>query len=122
MIAGEQEILRTADSRALVGRLIEVLGPTLVSTLAGSTDTHAAMTWATPDGPKPNMEALTRLRCAADAWRAISEVEGDDIARAWFIGGNSWLSEDAPVTAIREGRFTEVTTAVTACVEDTFSG
>lgn len=122
VIADEQETLRMADSRALVRRLTQVLGPTLVSPLAGATNTRGATTRVTPEGPNPNTEAIKRLRCAEAAWRALSEAESDDVARAWFVGGNPRLGEDTPVTAIREGRFTEVVNAVRSFVHDSFSG
>lgn len=122
VIADEQEALRAAHSRALVGRLTEVLSPLLVSTLAGSADTQAATKWARPAGPGPEVEATERLMVAEQAWRAIREAEGDDVARAWFVGGNPRLNDDTPTTAIREARFAEIATVFRALMDDSFSG
>lgn len=119
---GEQPATVAADSNTLVRRLIIALGPTLVSTLAGATQPGAASGWSAPDGPTPDAGALLRLRCAHVAWLNVSAAEGDDVARAWFVGGNPWLREDTPITAIREGRFGDVAIAVKACVHDSFSG
>lgn len=103
-------------------RLNDVLGPTLVSTLAGSKDVRAAIRWAQQEGPAPHAEEVRRLECAEDAWRKVSALEGDDVARLWFVGGNPWLNEDTAITAIREGRFKQVQNAVQALIDDSFSG
>ncbi|MEV7608527.1 hypothetical protein AB0N61_03495 [Microbacterium sp. NPDC089320] len=111
-----------APTRALARRLTAVLGPTLVSTLAGSKDLRAATGWGSPNGTLPSAYASLRLECAYDVWHKISAAEGDDVARAWFVGGNPWLGDDSPITAIREGRFGDVINAAKACVDDSFSG
>lgn len=111
-----------SEIRRLAHHLTDVLGSTLVSTLAGSTDTRAAAGWGHADGSAPNTEAILRLECAEDAWRKISGAEGDDVARAWFVGGNPWLHGDTAITAIREGRFDEVAIATRAYLEDSFTG
>ncbi|MDR6144105.1 hypothetical protein QE375_003659 [Microbacterium foliorum] len=111
-----------APARALARHLTAVLGPTLVSTLAGSKELRAATGWRSPDGPLPSADASLRLECAYDAWQKVSAIEGVDVARAWFIGGNPWLGDDSPIAAIREGRFEEVANAARACVDDSFSG
>lgn len=119
-----QPMARTdaAPTRTLARHLMADLGPTLVSTLAGSKDSRAATGWGSPDGPLPSTHAALRLECAYDAWQRVSAAEGDDVARAWFVGANPWLGDDSPVTAIREGRFDEVANAATACADDSFSG
>ena len=40
--------------------------------------------------------------------------ESDHVARAWMIGGNPFLGEDTPLTAIREDRGGAVIAAVQA--------
>lgn len=52
----------------------------------------------------------------------MSAIEGDDVARLWFVGANPWLNEDTAVTAIREGRFKQVRDAVQALADDSFGG
>ena len=111
-----------SEIRRLAHHLTDVLGSTLVSTLAGSTDTRAAAGWGHADVSTPSTEAMLRLECAENAWRTISGTEGDDVARAWFVGGNPWLHGDTAITAIREGRFDQVAIAVRAYYDDSFSG
>ncbi|MER7447543.1 hypothetical protein [Microbacterium sp. NPDC097977] len=115
--------MRTPTQSAdLVQYLNEALGPTLVSTLAGSKETQIALAWAQEHGARPDAAALSRLEVAGSVWRTVREAEGDDVARAWFIGGNPWLRDDTAITAIREGRFEEVIAAAQALVDDSFSG
>lgn len=111
---------RRAD---LVRHLTSVLGPTLVSTLAGSKDTRAAIAWSSEDVPHPDADAIRRLECAEAVWRKVCDAEGPDVARLWFIGANPFLhGEDTAITAIREGRFDEVAGAAQALVDGSFSG
>lgn len=111
-----------SDIFLAVERLIRRLGVTLVSTLAGASNTRAGLAWITPDLPGPSPAATLRLRCAAEVWRKICDVGGGDVARAWFIGANPWLNDDTVITALREDRFTQVDAAVDAFLNDTFSG
>lgn len=93
-----------------------------MSTLAGSKDTRAAIRWARQEGSEPDGEAILRLECAQETWRRVSAIEGDDVARLWFVGANPWLNEDTAVTAIREGRFKQVRDAVQALADESFGG
>lgn len=101
--------------------LISVLGPTLVATLSG-VDRSVARSWMSSDGDVPSGEVAERLLFARDAWQRVSAAEGDDVARAWFVGGNPWLKDDTAIMAIREGRFAEVSAAAQALVDDSWSG
>lgn len=103
-------------------RLIATLGGTLVSTLAGSKDVKAAHRWARADGPKPRPITEEKLRFAYEQWQKVAQVEGETVARAWFIGANPWLNYDTPVLAIREGRFADVNAAANALSNDAFGG
>jgi hypothetical protein len=103
--------------RELSRRLIAALGPTLVAALAGSKDRTAPHEWVKVDGSEPAAEALPRLACAYETWRKVAESEGENVARAWFVGGNPWLGESTPVTAIREDRLEEVGCAAQALVD-----
>lgn len=109
------------EIRECVRRLNDRLGPTLVSSLAGSTDPQHARTWVT-GAVGPSTEATQRLRTAYAAWCNVSEAEGDAVARAWFIGANPWLDDGSPVNALRHGRLDAVARAADAIVEDSFSG
>ncbi|CAH0123734.1 hypothetical protein SRABI98_00031 [Microbacterium sp. Bi98] len=107
----------------LARRLTDALGPTLVATLAGSKDTQGPIEWSRSDGARPDREVIRRLDCAELVWRMVSDAEGADVARLWFVGANPFLrGEDTVISAIREGRFQEVKTAAQALVDDSFSG
>lgn len=110
------------DIHEVVRRLNTHLGPTLVAALSGTKDRRQPIRWAKPDGPAPGADFENRLRLARRVWLAIADAESDSVARAWFIGGNPRLSEDTPLTAIREDRHREVVAAATAFLEDTYDG
>ena len=109
------------DIREIIRRLNAGLGPTLVAGLSGSTDRSVSRLWAQLGGPLPSDDEELRLLCAYAQWRAVAATEGEDVARLWFIGSNPWLKQDAPVDAIREGRFREVAAAAGAMVSEAFS-
>jgi len=107
------------DIHEVVRRLNNHLGPLLVATLAGSKDPKLPHKWAKPvGGSMPGPAFQKRLLLAHRVWIAIADAESDAIARAWFLGGNPFLGEDTPITAIREDRHKEVAQALTAFLED----
>jgi len=65
---------------------------------------------------------MRRLQFAHEQWTRLAEAEGEDVARAWFIGANPWLDDDTPITAIREDRFDEAGQAAQAVIDDSLSG
>jgi hypothetical protein len=107
------------DIHEVVRRLNSHLGPTLVATLSGAKDPKASHRWAKAGGGEPRTPAEQRLRTAHRVWLMISGAENDHIARAWFIGANPRLGEEAPVMVLREGRITDVVEAANAFVEGT---
>lgn len=117
IVAGHNETLRM-DIHELVRRLNSHLGPLLVAALAGSKDKKLPYKWAKPDGPTPGPAFQKRLQLAHRIWISIADAETEAIARAWFIGGNPFLGEDTPITAIREDRHKEVLRALKAFLED----
>ena len=90
----------------------------LSSTLSGSKDSKLAYKWATPQGPKPGPAFEKRLQLAHRVRLAIADAENEAIARGWFVGGNPFLDEDTPVTALREVRHKEVVHTLSAFLED----
>ncbi|WP_369831122.1 hypothetical protein [Cryobacterium sp. M15] len=110
------------DIREITRRLNAALGGTLVAVLAGSKDTKASHKWAKEGGPQPRPEAIKRLAFAYEQWQKVAEVEGEHVARVWFIGANPWLDYDTPANAIREDRLKEVSRAADALIDDSFSG
>jgi hypothetical protein len=106
-----------------ISRLLTAsLGATLVAALAGTKDTKISYKWARPNGPSPRPAAMRRLQFAYTQWLVISEAEGEDVARMWFLASNPWLNESTPIDAIREGLFRETAAATAAMIEDTFAG
>jgi hypothetical protein len=103
----------------LARQLVQHLGPTLVAVLAGVRDRKLPHKWATEGGPTPRPEALQRLQVAHRAWVAVASSEGDDVARAWFIGANPRLDEVPPYEAIRDGEFRKAMAAAAAFVDGT---
>lgn len=110
------------DVREVTRRLNAALGGTLVSALAGSKDAKSSHKWAKEGGPQPRPEAVKRLTFAYEQWQRVTEVEGEHVARVWFIGANPWLDYDTPVNAIREDRLKDVARAAQALIDDSFSG
>lgn len=106
-------------SAELARQLVSHLGPTLVAAMANVRDRKLPHKWAHEGGPTPRPDALTRLQVAHRAWSTLATAEGDDIARAWFIGANPRLGEMPPYLAIREGEFNRVMAAAAAFVDGT---
>lgn len=119
--AAYQRVIRL-DIREVARRLNAALGGTLVAALAGSKDLKASHKWAKEGGPQPRPEATKRLNFAYEQWQKVVEVEGEQVARVWFIGANPWLDYDTPTNAIREDRLKEVARAAQALIDDSFSG
>lgn len=110
------------DIQEVTLRLNGALGGNLVASLAGATDLNLSSEWARVGGLQPGAEAVVRLRFAYEQWQIVSDVEGEDVARLWFIGASPWLDCDTPVNAIRNGLLKQVAHAAHAVVEDAFSG
>lgn len=100
------------DIHEIVRELNLSLGPTLVASLAGSKDRKLPIRWAKSDGPEPRADATRRLTFAHRQWTLLAAADGEHVARQWFIGGNPFLRENTPITAIREDRHAEVAGAV----------
>ncbi|WP_167756822.1 hypothetical protein [Orlajensenia leifsoniae] len=106
------------DIHAVAKELNAALGPTLVAALTGSKDTKLPIKWAKPDGTTPGPDFNRRLKFAHRMWRAIEAVEGEHVARAFFIGSNPSLGERTPLTAIREDDHSDVAAAVDNFLRD----
>lgn len=122
MTKRETESTMVSDPRELVRALTEVLGPTLMAALAGEQDASVVKSWSSAHGPSLSPWAAERLRFAAEQWQKVAGAEDPNTARAWFVGANPWLQDDTPANAIREGRFTDVSRAAQALIDDSFSG
>lgn len=108
--------------REVVRQLNSALGATLVAALSGSKDPRISYKWARESGPEPKPAAVQRLLLAHRAWRLVSEIEGEHVARLWFIGANPWLDEISPIEAISKLESKKVMNAAQAMIEDSFAG
>jgi hypothetical protein len=100
------------DIHDIVRELNAALGPTVVAALSGSKDRKLPIRWAKADGPAPRTDATRRLTFAHRSWTLLAAADGEHVARQWFIGGNPYLNENTPITAIREDRHEDVANAV----------
>jgi len=105
----------TATTADIARFLQEVLGPKLTAHLAGISNHRTVATWAT-GANKPRPDAEARLRLAYQIVHLIQADESLHVVRAWLIGLNPQLDDEAPATAIRDGRFREVLTAARAFI------
>jgi len=108
------------DVRAVATHLVARLGPTLIAALSGSSNRRISYDWAQGKGLGPGDPAVPRLLLAQRVWDVVSDAEGDNVARLWFIGANPWLGDVTPIGAIRELRVDEVMNAARAMAEDQF--
>lgn len=98
---------------ALVRELRELLGARLVAYVADVKETRAVHEWA-DDARTPNAATVRRLRVALQVALAIAEVDGHEVAQAWFQGLNPQLDDRSPARLLREGDLDEVGPAVIA--------
>lgn len=114
--------LRTAaHSEALQGSAYEisvelerVLGHNLVAVIVGK-DPRTVTRWVRKD-TTPSTTDERKLRDTYQVYRLLSAVEGDHTIRAWFMGMNPQLDDEAPAEAIAEGNFKAVMSAARAFV------
>lgn len=101
------------DIAGVVKQLQEILGGRLVSHLAGSKDPKAVTNWG--EGTRaPRDAAERRLRTALQIVEILQASESEHVVRAWFIGQNPQLEDEAPATALAEDRFKDVLGAARA--------
>ena len=51
-------------------------------------------------------------------WHQIASADGNEVARAWFVGSNPTLDESSPIEAIRDGDFQSVIDAAQEFIEE----
>ncbi len=86
---------------ALVRSLQDVLGQRLVAVLAGVSDAKAVGKWARGERA-PHPEAERRLREAFHITQLLLQSESAETLRAWFIGMNPDLDDQAPALLLAE--------------------
>jgi hypothetical protein len=97
--------------------LQEALGQKLVAYTVGVGDPKTIGRWAANERA-PRSENEERLRATFYIFRLLSEVESSHTIRAWFAGLNPLLGEEAPATAVREGRLREAVAAAKAFISE----
>jgi hypothetical protein len=113
--AHRQTVESTPDDMARF--LQDALGQKLVAYITNVSGPRTVARWVSNER-SPNASAEERLSVAFYAFRLLSDVESSHVVRAWFAGLNPLLDEEAPATAIREGRYREALAAVKAFVSD----
>jgi len=94
--------------------LADLLGTTLVAELA-AVDVATVRRWSDGVNP-PHTANERRLRNAAMISRQLLGVDAAYTVRAWFIGMNPQLGDDAPIDAIAADRFKDVAAAARAFI------
>jgi hypothetical protein len=98
----------------IVSRLRTLLGRDVVAVLVRRAP-RAVTRWVAGDTePLAREEGL--LRDAYQITQLLSEVEPDEVVRAWFMGMNPHLGDESPVEALREGRVRDAMAAARAFV------
>ncbi|GGD76763.1 hypothetical protein [Microbacterium murale] len=117
----DRPIRRSAHGQAVVAaipevvsRLRTVLGRDVVAVLTARTP-RAVTRWVAGDAEPPAREE-DLLRDAFQIAQVLSEVEPDEVIRAWFMGMNPQLGDESPVEALREGRVRDAMAAARAFV------
>ena len=81
--------------------LADLLGARLTARLAG-VDTSSISRWKSGTAT-PHEDSECRLRAAHQVARLLLAVDADQTVRAWFIGMNPQLDDEAPIDAIAFG-------------------
>jgi hypothetical protein len=106
----------SASTAQIAAYLEEMLGRALVAELAGVTP-KSVDRWTKADAPEqPRREAEERLRAAFQIAQLLLSEESAHVVRAWMIGLNPQLDDEAPIEAIRAGRLREAMTAAKSYV------
>lgn len=93
--------------------LQDALGQKFVAYIANVSGPRTVAHWVAGDRT-PGVESEERLRAAFYIFRLLGETESSHVVRAWFAGMNPALGEQAPATAIREGKLMEAVAAAKA--------
>jgi len=99
----------------IVRRLADVLGKNVLAFIV-SRDARTISRWIADTQLRLDPETDRTVRNTHQVYVLLSTVEGDHTIRAWFMGMNPQLEEEAPAEALAEGRFREVMAAAKAYV------
>jgi hypothetical protein len=88
----------------VVRQLVDLLGATTVATIGGVGETRAVQDWMAMRAPqRPNV-----LRFALQIATMIASGGDQEMARAWFYGGNPRLEDGVPALLLRDRPLAEV--------------
>ena len=105
----------TMDVAGSARYLQEMYGQKLVAHMAGIDDPKRVGKWAQRE-QAPRSGAEQRLRAAYQITHLLLAHDSDHVVRAWFIGMNPQLDDEAPADAIRAGQLKEALAAAKAFV------
>jgi hypothetical protein len=91
----------------VVASLRSILGARLCAYVGSVKETRAVNEWA-EGAREPSADTQRRLRLALQVAQAITEVDGPEVARAWFEGLNPQLDDRSPARLLREGDVDEI--------------
>ncbi|MDF2443701.1 MAG: hypothetical protein JWR01_1904 [Subtercola sp.] len=103
-----------AGSAVIASRLQEVLGRDVVAIITGKQSRQVSR-WATGDAA-PTARDQQLLRDTFQVVELLTEVEGPEVTRMWFIGMNPQLDDQSPAEAITAGNVRDVMAAARAFV------
>ncbi|HET6622520.1 MAG TPA: hypothetical protein VFG56_01150 [Candidatus Saccharimonadales bacterium] len=112
------ETLKLSD-KELIDELVRFIGPTLTAFTAHSTvraefvlDEWRNGTGVLHPGKRERLEVAYKLL------NDVAEADGEDTARAWFIGANSGSNRISPAESIRRGEFTDAKASARSLIRD----
>lgn len=97
----------------IVTVLEEVFGRALLAHMA-AVNVRSVSQWR--DGRTPREQSQRRLGTIYQVLQLLLQANGEHTARAWFIGLNPQLDDQAPADAIRDGLLRETLGAARAFV------
>ena len=103
-----------SSAAVVVARLQEVLGRDVVSVITAK-QPRTVTRWISGDA-SPAAHDQQLLRDTLQVVEILTEVEGPEVTRAWFIGMNPQLDDESPAEEIAAGHVRDVLAAARAFV------
>lgn len=100
------------DVVSIVSGLQTVLGREVVAMITGR-DPRQVSRWIAADA-KPPMREMQLIRDTYQIVQVLTDVDPDEVVRAWFLGMNPQLEDESPVEALAAGRARDVLAAARA--------
>lgn len=103
------------DIASVVRYLVDLMGTKLVAHIA-DVDASTVRRWATTE-QRMSDERERTLRATHTIARMLLQHDANHTVRAWFIGINPQLDDEAPADALREGRLHDVMASARAFLD-----